>query len=166
MPINISSGVLPVIDTWQLVDTQQPVASASINTAALTAFNQYMVIYQLQGSSTASINIRINTDAGSNYYYLYIAGTTITSAGPSSAALIGYLQASKCHGEIVMSGVCGSAGGGQLDASVMASGATTSGKGLSFTWVGGANTQITSMTFFMGAGNMTGVIQVYGRNAP
>lgn len=153
---------IPAPGIWTLLETLSPAAVASISSGALTAYDMFMVIFRLQVSEATSIVMRLNSEGGTNYAYRRVTGITwSTTTGASSMYLIRYASSTdRGVGVIYLPGTLGA-----VSVPVSLNLGTTSMSDLVSTHgYYNAAANITSFTFLVAAGTITGKIKIYGMN--
>jgi len=126
--------------------------------------DEYMLLIKVIGSTTTTVNLRINADTGSNYGTTYISNTTVTVATAQTSAILGQLYLGQHNASQFIfpgktpaqaSGVIQWVGGVGQAATII---------GIGGYWVGGNATQITSFTLLPISGTISGKIEFFGRN--
>ena len=67
---NVEEVDMPISGIWTLLETLSPVNVASISSSTLTAYDMFMIVYRLEVLNTgvsAALCMRFNNDAGNNY---------------------------------------------------------------------------------------------------
>lgn len=149
-----------------LLQTLSPAGVATITTAALTAYPMYFV--EIEGLTLAAsdwFGLQFNGDSGGNYGYCGFNSTGITNA-TAQAQIKLFTVTAAVNGTslfLIITGKTPAVASGQLGvAAQVALPISTSTHNLASYWVGGNNTQISTITFKSGVQNFTGTIRVYG----
>lgn len=140
--------------------------AATMTSAALTAYKSYLVLGQLRGIVTGAgtngqIDLRLNADAGNNYRYKKLDGTTLSESSGVSSIGIGENR----HGSdgatnsvSIMLMISNANGGNSAGVAIAPDGGYTIGF-LGGKWISAAT--ITGLTIF-GTSNLTGAVTIYG----
>ena len=151
--------------TWTKLETLKPSAASSATTGTLTAYDEYLVYFQLRGSTQATLQLQLNGDTGTNYAERYINDSeTISVASSQNEVLIVTIDSAfPGTGILLIQGVTAAVASGEGAISISASGRNND-VGIEGRWQGGNATQVSTITLKPSTGNFTGNISVFGRN--
>ena len=155
-----------IIGSWELLETLTYSANATKTSGTLKVCGEYKVVVDVSGSAAADIKIRYNGDSGNNYYvFLFINVTPTYAAAANNAGIMSVEPTVPGYAVIQTQGKCQAVASGSLVGTVEAAGFTAAGKfrGISIRWLGGNATQISNMTVYASAGNLTGTVKIYGK---
>ncbi len=152
---------------WTFIEkVTAPGSAASVTSSALTVYDEYMAILNIE--TDANISIQFNSDTGGNYFATYIDNVTVTVAGSTTSIYVGSASSvDVCIAEVHVKGISKAVANGRVAVSIIPSGQIGAGgkmDGLCGSWAGGNATQVSTMTFLVNTGNILGSIEIYGRN--
>lgn len=152
---------------WTILETITPAAATTITSSALPVYDEYMITFHLKGSvANANLNMRINgvTSAGA-YTYAHFSGSTYTYVSSATTAIVGYvISSTNVEGMIRIAGKTVALAGAALGFSCLPNGHPSIGGAVSGAFNGGNAVQVSTITLFPGSGNITGKVEIYGRN--
>jgi len=152
---------------WIHLETLSASADTTVTSGALAAYDQYKVKTALLAATagTPDLQMRFNTDSGTNYHNLYMDGTTPTSSTTSTFLTVGTLNnGMESMAEVILRGITSATANGALGFTVVADWVGGGARGLGGIWKGGNAVQITSVTVFPASDDMTGKVEIFGRN--
>ena len=86
---NPAWDTLPVSGAWTLVEKITPSAASSVAFTSITSRKIFMLVFELEFSAAAQLNMSFNSDSGSNYEYNMLNGSVPNSNSGQAFIAIG-----------------------------------------------------------------------------
>lgn len=151
------------INPWQYIETMTFSGVSTLTSSTLPVYDEYLVeIEELSGTTTGTINLRINGISTNSYQNHYSSSGTLVFTTNQSAVLGNIQSTSKAQGFVRFNGLSPAVTSGRISFVIGVNGDSTIGSLGSSLTIGNA-VQVSTITILQ-AGTMTGTVQIYGRN--
>lgn len=154
------------IQDWEHLETLTFSAETTKTSGTLTAYDEYLLKFRsVTGSATDNIQIRLNGDTATNYFYTDLTNVTLTKTSNGTTILVtGITTTGSVVGEVIIGGKSKAIASGGINV-VMNTQGTNNVQGLIGYWLAGNATQVSTITILTnGTASLTGNVEIWGRN--
>lgn len=152
------------VNAWELLETLNFASATTHTTGSLKVCSEYMIIGQLDNTTSTATNINLRVNAiNSGYYVKYMEGTSIiqTSGQTNIRLMIAGVTVYDTIFQVLLSGKSRPIAGGHIAIAIMGGGKHGM-NGISGSLIMGNNIQVDNLTIYSGQ-VMTGNVRIYGR---